>query len=53
MLQKYRSGRLVSRGNVVDGDILECFFSLTLKLKTFVLSNSDMEFGPLRSMLPY
>lgn len=37
LLQKYRSGRLVSRGNVVDGDILECFFSLTQKLKSFVL----------------
>ncbi len=35
--QKYRSSKIVSKGNVLDGDILEAFFSLTEALKVYIL----------------
>jgi hypothetical protein len=36
LLQQYRSARLVSKGNVLDGDILEQYFSMTRTLKEYI-----------------
>lgn len=34
--QQYRSARLVSKGNIVDGDLLLQFFSLTNALQEYI-----------------
>ena len=40
MHQKYRSYKYVSRGNIVDCEILEEFFSMTVSLKDYLLEKS-------------
>lgn len=51
--QKYRSGNMVARGNILDGDILEHFFSLTHTLKGHVTRESETEESALKSIIPY
>ena len=36
LLQQYRSARLVSKGNVLDCDILEQYFSMTKTLQEYI-----------------
>jgi hypothetical protein len=38
---------------VLDGDILEAFFSLTEALKAYILETSDMELGPIKSIISF
>jgi hypothetical protein len=35
--QKYRSCNIVSRGNIIDSDIIEEFFTLTNTLKKYIV----------------
>lgn len=51
--QKYRSSKIVSKGNVLDGDLLEAFFSLTDALKAYILQTSDMELWPIKSIITF
>ena len=37
MHQKYRSARLISKGNVVDCDLLSHFFSMTSTLQNYIV----------------
>ena len=40
--QQYRSARFVSKGNVLDGDILEQYFSMTKTLQQYISDESEM-----------
>jgi hypothetical protein len=51
--QRYRSARFVSKGNVLDGDILEQYFSLTKTLQEYIAEESEMEFSALKAAIPF
>jgi hypothetical protein len=53
MQQRYRSARLVSKGNVVDCDLLEQFFSMTETLQEYITEESEMELPALKSLIPF
>ncbi len=49
--QKYRTYKYVSRGNMLDCDILEDFFSMTVNLKEYLLEKSELKVEQLKEIL--